>query len=95
LARFGGLFHMCCLTRRLFRYIKTIMATVTDLTTAVAKLSADLDTYIAADQAKDAKIADLTAQLAAFANDAAAVDNAVQMIDAMDAKVAPPPAPAA
>jgi len=68
------------------------MASIADLSNIVAKIGADIDAFVAADQAKDAKIADLQSQLDAFKNDATVIDAAVASLTAADAKVQLPTA---
>lgn len=81
--------------------LRTIMATVNDTKVATDKLTADLAIYVAASAAKDATIAGLTAanadlksQLDAFQNDSVALDGIVGELNAADATIAPPAAPA-
>lgn len=64
------------------------MASIADLSNIVAKISADIDAFVAKDQAKDAQIADLQAQLAAFQNDGQVIDAAVAELTSADAKIA-------
>jgi len=68
------------------------MSTLADLSAVVAKIGADIDAFVAADQAKDAKIADLQSQLDALKNDANVIDAAVASLTNSDAKLALPPA---
>ena len=68
------------------------MASIADLSNIVAKIGADIDAFVAADQAKDAQIADLQSQLDAFKNDATVIDAAVASLTAADAKVQLPTA---
>jgi hypothetical protein len=77
----------------IYRIQKEIMSTLADLSTVVAKIGADIDAFVAADQAKDAKIADLQSQLDALKNDANVIDAAVASLTNSDAKLALPPAP--
>jgi hypothetical protein len=74
------------------RHQGNIMADLTQLAAISAKIAADIDTKLAADQAalaaKDATIADLTAQLAAANTDQAGVDAAVASLTSADAKLA-------
>jgi hypothetical protein len=74
----------------LTRYLRRIiMSALTDLQAAVAKLSADVGTKLAA---KDAQIADLTAQLAAAqaaASDGPALTDLASQVNALDATVQP------
>ena len=68
---------------------RQIMSALTDLQAAVAKLQGDVATKLTA---KDAQIADLTAQLAAAtaaANDGPALVNLTAQVNAIDATVAP------
>lgn len=76
----------------LHRTNKEIKMAIADLTAVVAKIAADVDAFVAADQAKDAQIADLKNQLAAFQNDGAAIDAATAALTAADAKLVVPAA---
>ena len=70
-------------------YRSAIMSALTDLQAAVAKLSTDVSTKLTA---KDAQIADLTAQLAAVAQPAATAEDLgalTNQVTAIDATVAP------
>ena len=78
--------------RAIYRKQKETMASIADLSNIVAKIGADIDAFVAADQAKDAKIADLQSQLDAFKNDATVIDAAVASLTAADAKVQLPTA---
>lgn len=81
------------------------MASLDKLTVIANKISADVDTRLAADAqaladkdttiaARDATIVDLNAQLAAFQNDAATIDAVTAVLSAADDKLVPPaPAP--
>lgn len=60
------------------------MADFAALVAIAGKVSTDIDTKLSA---KDAVIADLTAQLAAFQNDQVTVDQVVQTLTAADAKL--------
>lgn len=76
-------------------YPRLIMSALTDLQAAVAKLATDVSTSLAA---KDAQIADLTAQLAAAqasANDSDALVALTAQVNTIDAAVAPAPTAAA
>ena len=67
---------------------RQIMSALTDLQAAVAKLQGDVATKLTA---KDAQIADLTAQLAAAtaaANDGPALVDLTAQVNAIDATVA-------
>lgn len=64
------------------------MADFSKLSTDIAALSAKVDTFMAADAAKDAKIAELTAQLAAVPPDEQpAIDGAAAAVEAISAKL--------
>lgn len=78
--------------KALHRTQEQIMSTLADLSAVVAKIGADIDAFVAADQAKDAKIADLQSQLDALKNDANVIDAAVASLTNSDAKLALPPA---
>lgn len=71
---------------RLFSDLEKLMKTVTDLEVAIAKLQTDLANKLTA---KDATIADLTAQLAATTADATKIDGLVSTVEAIDATVQP------
>jgi hypothetical protein len=88
---FQGLFA-AGLGAAIFLYLhahwRNLMATIADLSTIADKISADLDTKLAA---KDAQIADLTTKLAAAeanATDPAAIQAVADKMTAIDAKLA-------
>ena len=70
---------------------KRLMSALTDLQAAVTKLQGDVSTKLTA---KDAQIADLTAQLAlaqAAGNDGPDLVNLTTQVNAIDATVSPAP----
>lgn len=84
---------------------RIIMSTLDDLQAVATRISVDIDTALAskdaqigaltAQAATDATtIASLQAQLSAFQNDAVVIDTVVSVLEAADAKLAPPAAPA-
>ena len=65
--------------------IGEFMKTLADLAVVTAKLATDVADVKAKLVAAEAQVADLTTQLAAFQNDAVAVDAAVTSLEATDA----------